>query len=267
MNGKKTDGGGFILIVEDDRGANNLEAIQLKPLGFEIRSAYNAKETVEALKKETPRLMLLDYSLPDMSALELLGELEKNKIRVPPFLVLTGFGDEKLAVKFMQAGAQDYMVKDSTLLDNLLDRAEKALAGAALRAELEEAKYAAEEERDKFKLFIDMANDAVFVHRVGPKAEPGKFVEVNNAACERLGYTKEELLELGPADIDAEGTAEERSKAVDALVKDGRTIFETFHKAKDGRRIPVEISSRLFSYKNERFVMSLARETSSRQPR
>ncbi len=254
-----TPDGGFILIVEDDRGANNLEARQLGPLGLEIRAAYSAKEALEVLKAARPALMLLDYSLPDLSALELLAELEKNKIKVPPFIVITGRGDEKMAVEIMKSGAQDYMVKDSVLLGTLLDRVKKALVNAALRTEHERSKLQAEEERDKFKLLFNNANDAIFVHGMRPDGQPTDFVEINEAACRLLGYSREELLKLGPVEI-GERPVAQRRKTAEAFARDGHDIFTLVCLAKDGRRIPMEISASVFKCNGLNMAMSIARE-------
>ena len=133
MTDKKKDSRGFILVVEDELSINTLVVGRLAPLGLEIRSAYSAKEAVEILRNDKPELMLLDYTLPDMSALELLAELKKNKIPVPPFIVVTGNGNESLAVELMKAGAEDYLIKDTAMLDNLPGCVKKALAGPGQR--------------------------------------------------------------------------------------------------------------------------------------
>ncbi len=133
MTDKKKDNPGFILVVEDEISINTLVVGRLASLGLEIRSAYSAKEAVEVLRNDKPELMLLDYTLPDMSALELLAELKKNKMAVPPFIVVTGNGNESLAVELMKAGAEDYLIKDTAMLDNLPGCVKKALAGAERR--------------------------------------------------------------------------------------------------------------------------------------
>ena len=254
--------GGFILIVEDDRGANSLEAARLAPLGLEIRSVYNAKDTLESLKSSMPALMLLDYTLPDMNAMQLLAEIKKLGLSVPPFILVTGMGDERLAVEAMKSGAEDYLIKDSLLLGNLADRAKKALATAALREEVRQARLSAEEARDRYKQIFDAANDAIFISRLAADGKLSRFVEVNDLACARLGYTREELLRLTPAELTSGDS--DRRRAAEVLIRDGRAIFFTFHRAKDGRNIPVEVSARLLKYKGEAFVMALARDISER---
>ncbi|MBI4351807.1 MAG: response regulator [Elusimicrobia bacterium] len=131
--------GGSILIVEDDRGISELEGQRLEPLGLRILRASAAAEAAEILKHTRPDLMVLDYSLRGMNALDLVALLKKGPAQVPPFIVVTGRGDEAVAVQSMKAGALDYIVKDAAFLDNLLPTARKALEKAALQLRLREA--------------------------------------------------------------------------------------------------------------------------------
>jgi PAS domain S-box-containing protein len=244
---------GFILIVEDDRGAGNLMAGRLAPLGLELRLACSAREALQALKSGRPELMLLDYALPEMTALEFLAELEKEKIKAPPFMCITGYGDEKLAVEAMKAGALDYLVKDSLFLETLPDRVKTALEKAALTTELEA-------ERDKYKALFESFSEAVFVHKLLPDGTRSNFCEVNDIACERLGYTRGELLKLSPVDINPPELAASLEKAAAELRRAGRAIFDMVYLAKSGRRLPVEVSCRIFDYKSEKYIISVVRE-------
>lgn len=244
---------GFILIVEDDRGAGNLIAGRLEQLGLELRLVCSAGEALAVLKDRGPELMLLDYALPGMNALEFLDELKKEKIKTPPFILITGYGGEKLAVEAMKAGALDYLVKDSLFLENLRARVKTALEKSVLTAELGA-------ERDKYKALFESFNEAVFVHKLLDDGGRSNFYEVNNIACERLGYTREELLNLSPAEINPPESAAGREKAFAEMRRSGRAVFNMVHLAKDGRRIPVEVSARVFDYKGEKFIISVARE-------
>ena len=131
MPDKTTRAAGFILIVEDDRGTSMLEGQRLEPLGLEIRRAASAEETVGILRAATPELMLLDYSLPGASAVELIAQLRRSAIPVPLFIVVTGRCDEAAAAEIVASGAGDYIIKDRDFLEGLLPAARKALAKAA----------------------------------------------------------------------------------------------------------------------------------------
>ena len=65
------------------------------------------------------------------------------------------------------------------------------------------AEESAKKNEERYRILFENINDAVFVHEFTDKGLPGRFLEVNEIACERLGYTREELLKMSPADIDA----------------------------------------------------------------
>ncbi|MBI4679215.1 MAG: PAS domain S-box protein [Elusimicrobia bacterium] len=125
-------------------------------------------------------------------------------------------------------------------------------------------KALAESER-RFRLLFGTSNDAAFVHGVDSRGKLTRFVEVNDAACSRLGYARAELLKLTPMDIDAGGMEEARRQAVAALRRAGHAVFEMVHVAKDGRNIPVEISSRAFELDGRTHVLSVARDITLRK--
>lgn len=119
--------------------------------------------------------------------------------------------------------------------------------------------------QDRFKLFFDKVNDAVFIYDLEAGGSTTNFIDVNDSACALLGYTREALLNLGPADITAVELADQTGKARKALKRDGSVIYNTVHLTEDGRRIPVEMSSRVFDYKGRKCVISLARDITARR--
>ena len=108
-----------ILLAEDDRGTCELESQHLAPLGLEVRKAYSAQDAIRSISEAPPELLLLDYSLPGGSALQLIAELNKTGRQIPPFIIITGRGDERVAVDTMKAGAIDYIIKNADFLDIL----------------------------------------------------------------------------------------------------------------------------------------------------
>jgi PAS domain S-box-containing protein len=91
---------------------------------------------------------------------------------------------------------------------------------------------------------------------------PDKFLEVNDVACRQLGYSRDELLRMGPADIDS-GTETERIPAImEELNRSGAYTFEMRHRRKDGSELPVEISAHRFVLDEVPMVLSTARDVS-----
>jgi len=125
------------------------------------------------------------------------------------------------------------------------------------RKRAEQALRASEE---KFRTLFDNAGDAIFIHDT-----EGRFLEANRAACQRLGYSREELLQMTPADIDSPTFTSLIPERLRQLQREGRAIFETAHVSRDGREIPIEISAQLVEFAGQPAVLSIARDISERK--
>lgn len=128
-----------------------------------------------------------------------------------------------------------------------------------------EAKKKLKQSEKKFRQIFNNANDALYLHELTGEGMLGQFIEVNDIACEMLGYSKEELLSISPHDING-GTASADLPAItEELLSEGHKTFEMHHEAKDGRLIPVEVSSHVFEMNGEKRVLSIARDISERK--
>lgn len=105
-----------ILIVEDDEGLSRLIEKSLRRKGYETLRLSTGHEALEMIKSSDQYLLLLDYHLPDINADEFVEQLSCWNKKVP-FIIITGYGDEKLAVEMMKKGARDYLVKDHNFID------------------------------------------------------------------------------------------------------------------------------------------------------
>ncbi len=116
----------------------------------------------------------------------------------------------------------------------------------------------------RYRALFSSGGDAIFVHELDSDGRPGRFTEVNDVACRRLGYTREELLRMTCLDIDSPEVPLPRD-LVAQLRREGRVWWETAHVAKDGHRIPVEVSARLFELDGTPTVVSIARNIADRK--
>ncbi|HVU25740.1 MAG TPA: response regulator [Opitutus sp.] len=107
-----------ILVVDDDEGLLILMAETLRGEGYAVRTADSGAAALARLREGKPDLMLLDLKLKDTGGPELLARLRQEEHAVP-FIVVTGQGDERVAVEVMKQGALDYVMKDGALLDLL----------------------------------------------------------------------------------------------------------------------------------------------------
>lgn len=119
-----------VLVVDDDEGLLVLMAEVLRSEHFEVTTAPSARDARAALDRHPPDLLVLDLKLRDGSGPELVAELQRGRIPVP-FMVVTGQGDEKVAVEVMKQGALDYVMKDSALVELLPTIVRRALATVA----------------------------------------------------------------------------------------------------------------------------------------
>jgi signal transduction histidine kinase len=117
----------LIFIVDDDRGMLRLIEKTLRREGFTLAMVTSARDAIEWLQANRPALMLLDLKLQDMEGKEVINHLETIG-RSVPFIVITGQGDERVAVEMMKRGALDYLVKDVQFQEFLPTVLRRALA-------------------------------------------------------------------------------------------------------------------------------------------
>jgi len=137
-------------------------------------------------------------------------------------------------------------------LERRIKEVEEAVDRKANEAALQEC-------LEKYRVVFDTANDAIFVCD-----ETGRFVDVNQAACESLGYSKEELLQLSNREIDAD----ERGYEAFLKIRDGlaeQATFEVNQRKKDGTLLAVEITGSFFGCQRERMSVAIARNFTERK--
>lgn len=135
----------LILVVDDDEGLSILMADTLHVEGNEVVTADSWASALMRIGTRVPDLMLLDLKLKDVAGRALLERLRQHKLSVP-FIVVTGQGDERIAVEVMKQGALDYVMKDSVLLELLPTVVRRALTA------IERDRALAEAERERRRL-------------------------------------------------------------------------------------------------------------------
>jgi len=136
------------------------------------------------------------------------------------------------------------------------------LTGRTARIEQLVAKRTRElnESEQRFRRLVDNAGDAFFLH-----AERGKIVDVNNRACESLGYTREELLSMTLADIDVDYVPKNLGQHSNHRPEEYPMSFEGTHRRKDGTTFPVEMRLTSLLVSGQRLMLGLARDISERR--
>lgn len=153
-----------------------------------------------------------------------------------------------------------YLVLTGGLLYTLISR--------HLRA-VRRSEQALSESEAKFRMLFASASDAIFLGRVGEDGSHREFIEVNDAACRKLGYTREELCQMTSDDIsDKEWLKHHRNtllKARSTVAEKDHAVLEWRHMSKDGRSFPVEINGNGFYLNGERVVLSICRDMTERK--
>ncbi len=105
-----------ILIIDDseiDRTIYRFHLLKDKEKNYEIIEAETLEEGWELWTNEHPHLVLVDINLPDGNGLELVENIRKTEKSFKlPVIVMTGQGNERIAVQAMKLGASDYLVKE-----------------------------------------------------------------------------------------------------------------------------------------------------------
>lgn len=132
-------------------------------------------------------------------------------------------------------------------------------------AELQKSEQALRASEEKFRQLFNNANDGILLVEVTSDGRAGRFIEVNDVTCRRLGYTREEMLKLSPQDI----ISTEYGHQVGAITHDfmsrGRVNFEVSCVSKEGEQIPFEIRGSLFSLGGSLVGLMVARDITDRK--
>jgi len=111
-----------------------------------------------------------------------------------------------------------------------------------LREQLEQKaiKMTSEAGEDSYRVLMEQASDGIFITDT-----EGRYIDVNRAGCELLGYTREEILDLKLPDLVPGEELESQSETIDTLLDGQTTIAERNLLRKDGSIVPTEISAKL----------------------
>jgi PAS domain S-box-containing protein len=149
--------------------------------------------------------------------------------------------------------------KDITNLKNT----EKALL--EMTNELEEQKQELQKNSERFKALFDNSGDAIFIHTLA-----GSFFDVNQEACRKYGYTWEEFSKIRVSDVSVDidndvKNSEVIAERINNIMTGKRVVFESLQKSKSGELFPVEVSARLVTLGDDRFIISTSRDITERK--
>jgi len=277
--------------IRDDRG----RVVEILCVGNDITRTQLAEK---ALRESEERYRFLYNNTPVMlNSLDAEGRI----IRVSDYwLEVMGFGREEVIgrpmIDFFTESSRDHaqkivmpefhrmgmcmdvplsaVKKSGEVIDVLLSATEETavdsgnaqyLAAMTDVTERNKAELALRESEKRYRLLFNSGVDAVFVHHLEADGAPGNFIEVNDIACQRLGYTREQLSQLSPLDIIADMSAEAVCNLGRRLLRSRRFLIELFHETSKGAKIPVEVSAHLFEFGGKPSALLVTRDVTERK--
>lgn len=116
------------------------------------------------------------------------------------------------------------------------------------------------ESEKRYRMIFENANDGIIIHDT-----EGNIFDVNKNMYKRLGYSKDEMLQMKLSNLVAPEYAGKIKDRTKDLEKDGVAIFESGDRRKDGSILPVEVSARTIEYKGQKAILSVVREITQRK--
>jgi PAS domain S-box-containing protein len=155
----------------------------------------------------------------------------------------------------------DYTETDLQNLEKIA-RHVAPLLSARLQREL--ANKRANDNHYRYHQLMEKATDAILIHEISPEG-PGRLIEVNESACQMLGYRNDELLRMAISDLDVPEQEDNLPAIMNELNSVKSVFFKTELLANGGRRIPVEISANLIDSKGQKVVLAIIRDITERK--
>jgi len=180
-----------ILIVEDDIELNRLIQKKLQREGFQTDFAYNVANAIEKMAAKPADILLLDYRLGDKTCKDVIIGL-KHINQDPTFIVMTGQGDEKIAVEMLRLGAKDYIFKDLGFIDILSEIIHKVCSSLEREEKLYLAEQAIKESERKFRTLTESSPNGIFESDIN-----GNLNYVNSRLLEITGFKYDDIINKG----------------------------------------------------------------------
>lgn len=230
--GQNLKGESLKLIIIEDEEAHFLLMERAIRKEFPNASIYHYSDAgafFEQLKEIHPSAVIVDYLIPGMNGLELLERLNQEENSIP-VIMITGQGDERIAVQAMKSGAWDYLVKTADFFSLLPNSIERVVRERKLRDSL----------RAIERWFQDLAENTFnWIWEIDPQ---GRFLYSNAVVEKILGYPPGEIIGRHFHDFFPEEIRQVQESTFFESIAHGKSItaFEKQLVRRDGRQVIVE---------------------------
>ena len=243
-----------ILLVEDSPTHAEMirHALEAKTQHLRLTVVETLAEARAFLAESDP-----DYLLPDGRGTDLLPE-DPDQVRWP-VVILTGQGDEQVAVEAIKRGALDYVVKSMDSFADLPYIVERSRREWRRIVDHRRAVRKAAE----FGGLLDASLNEIYTF----DAETLHFLQINRGALKNLGYSMDELRQFTPLDIKPEFSWESFETLLQPLRSKARetATFYSSHRRKDGSCYPVEVHLQLLTLEERPVFVAMVLDISDRK--
>ena len=258
-----------ILIVDDEPHNRKLLEALLRPEGYATQCAASGEEALTMAAAAPPDLILLDVMMPGMDgytvAKILKAQAETSNV---PIIMVTAHSDRSARLAGLDAGAEEFLTKP-------VDRAElwlrvrnllrlKAFNNFLVNHSTILEQQVAERTADlqRFRTAMDATADGIMLI----SRSNLHVLEANATASNMLGYSREQLLLIGPADIEG-GSVDEIEALYDALIAGhgANVFFEVTLRRADGVGVLVEIHRQVQQFGADWVIVTVFRDITERK--
>lgn len=229
-----------ILLVEDEDPHAELIQRAFEDQGEEFRivRVRSLNEARERMREQEPRLIIADWRLPDGESLELLPN-HRDPLATP-IILMTSYGNERIAVEALKSGALDYVVKSPESMLDMPHLARKALDQWNSRADRIHMQQALSDSEAQFRLLAENASDMITRLSLN-----GEIYYVSPACKTILGYSPDELTGMYIIDLIHEKDQQSVKDMFKQTANEDTSFTVTYRaRQKDGNHIWLETSAR-----------------------
>ncbi len=226
-----------ILYMEDNEGVARLFQKRLERLGYNIKIGNDGEEGLSLYKKDSYDLVVVDHEMPIKNGLDVIRDITEDEIH-PPIIMVTGAGNEKVAVEAMKLGAKDYIVKDIDM--SYLELLPSVLERTLINHRIFEEKKKAEEELLKLRKAVNNSSDVIFM-----TDKERKFTFVNTEFTVLYEWKETEVVNKKTPEVlnSFHITKKEMDNFWKALEKKDTVIKEWINQSKSGKILNIESST------------------------
>ncbi len=291
-----------VLIVDDNTTDRIILRSTLEKYGHEVTEALNGRDGIRLAIDSKPDIIVSDILMPVMDGFQLCNECKKDhSLREVPFVLYTStYSDGKDEILAGKMGVDRFLVKPietERFIDNILniiadaengnirlnppkteniedvyklynERLIKQMEKKSLELEFalkerETAEKTCRESEERYKCLFKNANDAIYL--IDPVTT--LFFKSNKKAAVMTGYTDRELAKMTALDLHPESERNIVQQMIEQVLAKGSAsnVSGVHHRRKDGRLVPIEISSSMITIKGKVFNMSIVRDVTERK--